>query len=379
VLAPQKDRSSSLAGFSSATEMARYDVVIVGGGPAGSMAALILSRAGKRVLVLEKNRFPRAKVCGNSLNPRNWSLWQRHGLTERFDRLPHFDIGGFTLERKGLPILRHCFCRPGARTVERGTLDAWLTDEARISGATFQFGVTVQGLTATHLQTSAGEIEAPLVIGADGRNSVIGRLSQLARPSGPCGRIGWQAFIDLPSLDDHIHMNVFPEGYYGLNRISATQTTITLVLFAASKATPEQIMARYLPQVAPTTWKSLHPISRKPWDVTNGRCWLVGDAAHVLEPLTGEGIYSALATAEMAARHILSIERVGVKKAARRYRRQHARFYGARMMMHSLLGWSLADSRRSMRLMQILNYWPAAAAQMVEWVQCAENRLLQEG
>jgi len=101
--------------------------------------------------------------------------------------------------------------------------------------------------------------------------------------------------------------------------------------------------------------------------------------SHVLEPLTGEGIYSALATAEMAARHILSIERVGVKKAARRYRRQHARFYGARMMMHSLLGWSLADSRRSMRLMQILNYWPAAAAQMVEWVQCAENRLLQEG
>jgi len=48
-------------------------------------------------------------------------------------------------------------------------------------------------------------------------------------------------------------MNVFPEGYYGLNRISATRTTITLVLFAASKATPEQIMARYLPQVAPTT------------------------------------------------------------------------------------------------------------------------------
>ena len=137
-------------------------------------------------------------------------------------------------------------------------------------------------------------------------------------------------------------------------------------------------MARYLPQVAPTTWKSLHPISRKPWDVTNGRCWLVGDAAHVLEPLTGEGIYSALATAEMAARHILSIERVGVKTAASRYRRQHARFYGARMMIHSLLGWSLADSRRSMRLMQILNYWPAAAAQMVEWVQCAENLQVQE-
>jgi flavin-dependent dehydrogenase len=359
--------------------MAMYDVIIAGGGPAGSMAALILSRAGKRVLVLEKSSFPRAKVCGNSLNPRNWSLWERYGLTERFNRLPHFEVGGFTLERRGLPILRHGFRRPGARTVERGTLDAWLADEAMNSGATFRFGVTVQGLTGRHLQTSAGEIEAPLVIGADGRNSVIGRLSQLARPSVPCGRIGWRAFINLPTLDDHIHMNVFPEGYYGVNRISATQTTITLVLFAASKATPEQIMARYLPEVAPTTWKSLHPISRNRWDVTNGRCWLAGDAARVLEPLTGEGIYCALTTAEMAARHILSIDRVGVKTAAHRYRRQHRRFYGTGMMVHSVVGWSLADSRRSMRLMQILNYWPAAAAQMVEWVQCAENPLLQGG
>lgn len=359
--------------------MATYDVVIAGGGPAGSMAALILSRAGKKVLVLERTHFPRTKVCGNSLNPRNWSLWQRHGLTEGFERLPHFDMGGFTLERKGVSILRHSFRKPGARTVERGTLDAWLADEARDSGATFQFGVTVQGLTATHLQTSAGEIEAPLVIGADGRNSVIGRLSHLARPSGPCGRVGWQAFIDLPTLDDHIHMNVFPEGYYGLNRISASQTTITLVLFAASKATPEQIMARYLPQAAPTTWKSMHPLSRKPWDVTNGRCWLTGDAAHVLEPLTGEGIYSALATAEMAAGHILSIDRVGVETAANRYRRQHRRFYGVRMMIHSLASWSLADSRRSMRMTQALSYWPAAAAQMVEWVQCAENPRLQGG
>jgi flavin-dependent dehydrogenase len=359
--------------------MATHDVVIAGGGPAGSMAALILSRAGKKVLVLERTHFPRAKVCGSSLNPRNWSLWQRHGLTERFQRLPHFDIGGFTLKRKGIPILRHSFRKPGARAVERSTLDAWLADEASSSGATFQFGVTVQGLTATHLQTSAGEIEAPLIIGADGRNSAIGRFSHLARPSEPCGRVGWQAFIDLPNLDDHIHMNVFPEGYYGMCKISSTQITTSLVLFAASKATPEQIMARYLPQAAPTAWKCMHPISRKPWDVTNGRCWLTGDAAHVLEPLTGEGIYSALATAEMAARHILSIDRVGVKTAANRYRRQHRRFYGLRMMINALAGWSLTDSRRSMRMMQALRYWPSAAAQMVEWVQGAENPRLQEG
>ncbi len=355
-----------------------YDVVIVGGGPAGSMAALILSRAGKKVLVLEKSHFPRAKVCGNSLNPRNWSLWQRHGLAERFNRLPHFKIRGFTLERGGSPVLRHSFRHEGARTVERGTLDAWLAEEAHRAGATFLFGVTAHGLTDSHLQTTAGEIEAPLVIGADGRNSVVGRLSRLARASVACGRIGWQTFVDLPALDDHVHMNVFPEGYYGLNRISSTQNTITLVLFAASKVTPEQILQRYLPQASSTTWKSMHPITRKPWEVTNARSWLIGDAARVLEPLTGEGVFSALVSAEMAANHLLSIERVGVRVAAARYRSQHRAFYRMRTLLNSAVGWALADSTRSMRIMQSLEYWPTAASPLVEWVQGAAPRPIRE-
>jgi flavin-dependent dehydrogenase len=350
-----------------------HDVIIAGGGPAGSIAALVLARAGKKVVVLDKSHFPRAKVCGHALNPRCHPLLQRHGLIDRFRQLPHFDVAGFTLEYEGEAVLRHNFRRHRTLTIDRADLDAWLAGEARASGADYQFGVTVRGLGPADVQTSAGDFAAPLVIGADGRNSVIGRFSGLAGPVGVCSRVGWQSYITLPALDDHVHMNIFPEGYYGVSRIDATRITITLVLSAAARVTPQQIMARYFPGACHASWKSIHPISRAAARVTDDRAWLVGDAARVLEPFTGEGIYSALATGEMAARHIISIDAIGVRAAAQNYRRQHRRFYGPRTLVNSFVRWALEDSRRSRHIIRALKLWPAAIAQMVEWVQSPDS------
>jgi flavin-dependent dehydrogenase len=356
-----------------------HDAVIAGGGPAGSIAALILARAGKKVLVLEKGLFPRPKVCGYALNPRCHPLFQRHGLIDRFRQLPHFDLAGFTLEDEGRAVLRHNFRRDRTRTIDRGELDAWLAGEARAAGADYEFGVTVLGLGPARVQTSVGDFAAPLVIGADGRNSVVGRLSGLAQPGAACSRVGWQSYIALPALDDHVHMNVFPEGYYGLNRIDATRVTITLVLSTAARVTPQQIMARYLPGAAHASWKSIHPISRPASRVTDGRVWLAGDAARVLEPLTGEGIYSALATGEMAARHILSIDALGVRAAAQNYRRWHRRFYGPRIFVNNFVRWSTEDSRRTQPIVRALNLWPTVIARMVEWVQSPDSEVLPAG
>jgi len=351
----------------------KYDVVIAGGGPAGSMTALVLSRAGKKVLVLDRDLFPRTKVCGYAINPRCWSVWERHGLTGEFLRLPHFELGGFTLEHEGVPVLRHRFRDDRARTVDRAALDLWLAEEAQRSGADYQFGVAVQGLTPSGVQTSRGEIAAALIVGADGRNSVVGRLSGLARPSRHCHRVAWQSYIEASSLGDHVHMNIFPEGYYGLNRIDSTRTTVTIVLSTDSGVKPGEILARYLPEASVSSWKSVSPISRAPWEVTDGRCWLVGDSAQVLEPLTGEGIYSALATAEMAARNILDLERTGVASAVRHYRREHRRFYGRRTLINSCARWMLEDYRRCQPIVNGLKLWPTAVAQMVEWVQAPES------
>jgi flavin-dependent dehydrogenase len=318
---------------------------------------------------LEKATFPRSKVCGYSLNPRCWPIWEKYGLTDDFNQLPHFDIAGFTLEKEGRPIVRHPFQGHKTRTVERGVLDQWLAQEAQKSGARFEFGVTVKNISEGRVVTSSGDFHAPIIIGADGRNSVVGRMSKLARPPGPCGRIGWQTFVDMPSLGDHVYMNVFPEGYYGLNRIDEKRTNITIVLFSHAKVRPEEIMRKYLPEASYEAWKSVHPISRRPWELTDGQSWLVGDAARILEPLTGEGIYSALATAEMAAVNILSIGNVGTAAAAENYRRQHRRLYGSRTLINSMVRWALEDSARSTRIMNFLSLCPALVGHMVEWVQ----------
>ena len=201
-------------------------------------------------------------------------------------------------------------------------------------------------------------------------------MSQLARPPGPCGRFGWQTFVDMPSLGDHVYMNVFPEGYYGLNRIDESRTNITIVLFSDAKVRPQEIMRRYLPEASYESWKSVHPISRRPWELTDGQAWLVGDAARILEPLTGEGIYSALATAEMAALNILSIGNIGAEAAAASYRRQHRQLYESRTLINSMVRWALEDSARSTRIMNVLSVCPALVGHMVEWVQSPAKALV---
>src|SRR5204862_1875618 len=69
--------------------MQKFDVAIVGGGPAGSSCAAFCALAGLRTLVLERERFPREKVCGDCLNPSCWSVMERLGLTQRVWDLPH--------------------------------------------------------------------------------------------------------------------------------------------------------------------------------------------------------------------------------------------------------------------------------------------------
>ena len=121
------------------------DVLVVGAGPAGAVAALILARAGVRVRVIDRATFPRDKLCGDSLNPGAMALLARHGLAE-------------AIEARGLPVEGMRLTGPGGvgvtgtyprgligRSLSRSDLDVMLASAAERAGATLELDVRVTG------------------------------------------------------------------------------------------------------------------------------------------------------------------------------------------------------------------------------------------
>jgi flavin-dependent dehydrogenase len=344
--------------------MPSHDVVIVGAGPSGSLAALVLARAGKKVALLDRASFPRPKVCGNCINPSAWKIWDRLGLTESFSALPHQEMAGFTLRSEGHQLYRHTFRPPrrGPRAVARDVLDDWLRREAEKAGAEFHPETIVTAIDPRgSVETSQGQFSGQLILGADGRNSLVARRCGLMPPPRRCHRVAWQANIPAPTdLDDHVHMHLFEEGYFGFCRFSPTQAVVSMVLDARRTQNPLWLARRYFPDLPEQDWLRMNPITRAPARMGNDRVWLVGDSARVVEPFTGEGISFALSTALLAAdAAIAGFAQNNFQSAFAGYVRRHRQLYRRRLWVNTLARWALVTPSRTVRLLRKIKPAPA--------------------
>jgi len=281
-----------------------HDATILGAGPAGSLAALILARAGFDVLLLDKAEFPRPKVCGDCLHPRSWEIWDRQGLTGGFEALEHYPIHHLQISadfRSPATLPLEARGR-GERAVSREILDQWLLEEARRAGAQVRTRCIPYELKPNNtLITSHGIFQGRVLIGADGRNSWLAHQAGLSAPRSRCPRTAWQTTLPVDRAADAVHMTFFPEGYFGLAPFNARQANLCMVLQQKARTTPQAIAERYFPGCGPLTWRSSAPITRPAFRPAGGRVLLAGDAARVVEPFTGEGITMALASGELAA------------------------------------------------------------------------------
>ena len=300
--------------------MEKVDVLVVGGGPAGATVAALCAARGLRVGLVEHKRFPRHKVCGDVLNPRCWPVFERLGVAARIAALPHRELSGATFStRRGATLT---IDHRGMRAVRRSLLDSALLDHARSSGVIVYEGEAAhQVQPGWRITTTRHEFLAPVLVGADGRNSVIAKQTGLARRrlGEDSGSIALQGHFRAPeSMDDYVQLHLFAGGYCGIVRVDDSELNLCLVtdragavhrgdcgeLFERTAGQNPQFRALGIAPEPLAPLQSAHPLRTPPNKPCSGGVYLAGDALRAVEPFTGQGIYFALRTGELAAQAI---------------------------------------------------------------------------
>ena len=320
-----------------------FDVAIIGGGPAGSSCAAFCALAGLRTLVLEREKFPREKVCGDCLNPSCWSVLERLGVSQQVLNLPHSkldSVGFIAIDGHevvvDLPIDGDC-----ELSVKRSLFDHLLLKRARGVGADVREGTTVTALANGgnwKIETAGGEsFSARTLVGADGRNSTVARLRNLL-PRPTRERVALQAHIPLPrNFGRRVVLQFLQEGYSGQAPVNETELNLCLVGAPPTISRLRQWAERQFEITPDQPWRTITPLTRSPVPCAHENLLFIGDAARVVEPFTGEGIYYALRSGELAANAITKIIRGKDRQSAlREFTRACAQMYRGRLWINQL-------------------------------------------
>jgi geranylgeranyl reductase family protein len=291
-----------------------YEVVVAGGGPAGATLARGLARAGLRVALLEKQRLPRYKSCAGGIPVRTERL-----LDFPLDPVVEDTVCGLDITYLGRHGFRRDAGRPVARMVMRERFDALLLEQARAAGAAVFDGVAVRDVARCAdgfaVETGEGALRCTFVAGADGANSRVARAlnvglgmyenvaleAEVRAPAPALAR--WRGLINLdvgyrpwgyawvfPKSDLLSIGLVLPPGAGGHLRAGLDGYLSRLGLHDAEV---ERLVGHKIP-----ARRGGEPIA------TDGAL-LVGDAAGLTDEFTEEGIYYAVRSAQIGARHIV--------------------------------------------------------------------------
>ncbi len=348
------------------------DVLIAGAGPAGSLAAIGLARAGARVLLVDRARFPRDKLCGDTLNPGAMRVLDRFGLRASVEAASR-PLEGMLLTGNGGVQVRGTYGSGlMARALTRRVLDQLLVNAAIAAGAQFQDGVRVHGPMveesggrptvrgAVLCRTGAGaarlRVPAQITIAADGRRSALAFALGLANhPPAPRRWAVGAYFEGLAGLEAVGEMHVRGPHYIGVSPIGDSGLANVCLVTPAREgfADPARLLERHLaadPVLGPRAARArrvtapsiLGPLAVDAHGAGVPGLLLAGDAAGFVDPMTGDGLRFALRGAELAVEVALAaLEDPGLDAVARLAAARAQAFgtkYGVNRLLRRLVG-----------------------------------------
>jgi flavin-dependent dehydrogenase len=348
--------------------MTNWDVVVIGGGPAGSTAAAFAAKAGLKTLLIDRAVFPREKVCGDCLNPGCWEVFNQLGVAAEIAALPsaHLRWVAFT-NLRGCRI-EHQFpnAGPPETGIRRSALDHALLMNAEKAGAEIWQGEPVTGVERGWLiKTARRQVRTRFLVAADGRNSSVARFLG-AFPRTRTDRVACQTYFsaDRPL---HIALELNRLGYMGIGTVG--EGAVNLCIVARPKQI-EEMRFRISERFGLTPehrWNTVAPLSRRPVETDDPTLFYVGDAARVVEPFTGEGIFYGLKTGWLAAESIIESHRNG-PSFRHRYAERHRQLYAGRLWINQLARLSVLHPGVSSTCLEVLRLWPWPLEQLTRRV-----------
>jgi len=312
-----------------------YDVAIIGGGPAGSTAATFLARAGRRVIVIEREKFPRFHI-GESLLPFSVAAFDRLGVREKMDRMFMPKYGGEIASACGEAEVKFYFKdgfrsrRDSSYQVTRSEFDKMLLDHARENGADVREETAVKNIEPRKEQVrlemevangSTSFVESRYLLDCSGRQAIVGNYFQLKKTYDHLQKFSIFSHYDKVERPEGIDGTLIRmvrglDSWFWMIPLTPTRTSIGVVMdtatYRAMKLSPEAALQKCINEqpillermknaerVAPVY--SAGDYSYRNTQLYGDRWLLVGDAAGFIDPVFSSGVFMAIMSAEGAA------------------------------------------------------------------------------
>lgn len=366
-----------------------YDAIIIGAGPAGSTAAIKLAQSGYRILLLEKSRFPREKLCGEFITPECLNVFDRLGVRQQI-----LDAGAQTIRRwtlfapdgRGLDVPMEWIAdgHPHAVGLSRAMMDLVLLERARELGVEIREGFHVSprlyrdgSLNIIEGKANNAPIEqfaAPLVIDASGRNGVFSnQIQQIDQTNRPANQSAGKQEVSrlegsrvfgckvhlrkVEGLRGRGELFFFRDGYGGMSEVEGDRVNLcfltTEATLLAAKGDRQRLLDLTLRSNAAAhsrlenaeidgEWLGTGPITYGRRQTMPG-VLTIGDAAAFIDPFTGSGMLLAFTSGELAATVVSQsftpgkFDTCDVESIINQYGDRHRAQFGWRLRVCSLL------------------------------------------